>query len=409
MSKPVSISIEEYNYTLPEEKIAKYPMERRDHSNLLVYKDGAISKKRFNELEYQLDSEDQLFFNTTRVIQARLQFSKSTGARIEIFCLEPYIPSDYQLSFASKKAVKWKCLIGNSKKWKEGKLKSSIEIAGADIAFHAEKVGLAEDKHIVEFSWDDENYSFAELLENAGSTPIPPYLKRKAEQSDASNYQTVYAEYNGSVAAPTAGLHFTDEIMDGIRKKGIDTSLLTLHVGAGTFIPVKEENAVFHQMHAELVTVDKSLLASMLAGRRKIAVGTTSVRSLESLYWVGVLTLLNEDFSFESLELPQWLAYDLPGDFSLERSISSLLEKMAETKLDSFSFHTQIMITPGYEFRVIDGLITNYHQPKSTLLLLIAAIVGDDWKRIYQYAMDNDFRFLSYGDSSLLWLKKSSY
>jgi S-adenosylmethionine:tRNA ribosyltransferase-isomerase len=403
MAKPVSISIEAYNYTLPEERIAKYPLEKRDHSNLLVYKDGAISRKRFNELADQLDSADQLFFNTTRVIQARLQFSKSTGARIEIFCLEPYLPSDYQLSFASKMSVKWKCLIGNSKKWKEGRLSSTIKIDGGQIAFHATKAGLADDKHIVEFSWDDENYSFAELLEIAGSTPIPPYLKREAEQSDASSYQTIYAQFNGSVAAPTAGLHFSDVIMERIRKMGIASSYLTLHVGAGTFIPVKDENAVSHHMHAELVTVDLALLESMLTGRRKIAVGTTSVRSLESLYWIGVLAIVNEEFSFENLVLPQWVAYELPTDYSFDQSIASLITIMKGMGLESFSFHTQIMITPGYKFKVIDGLITNFHQPKSTLLLLIAALVGDDWKKIYTFALENDFRFLSYGDSSLLW------
>jgi len=404
MAKPVSISIEKYNYTLPEERIAKYPLEKREDSNLLVYRDGTISKKQFFELEDQLDPNDQLFFNTTKVIQARLQFSKITGARIEIFCLEPLEPSDYQLSFSSRKSVKWKCLIGNAKKWKEGKLLSIIQIAGAQVHFYAEKVGVSGDKHIVEFSWDDPNFSFAELLENAGSTPIPPYLKRKAELSDASNYQTVYARYSGSVAAPTAGLHFTDKILEGVREKGIETTYLTLHVGAGTFIPVKEENAVSHNMHAELVSVNVDLLDSLLLGRRRIAVGTTSVRSLESLYWLGVLSLVNENFSFDNLNLSQWQAYELTQEFSLEQSIVSLKKKMKQKGLESFSFHTQIMITPGYKFKVIQGLITNYHQPKSTLLLLISAVVGDDWKKIYHFAMENDFRFLSYGDSSLLWL-----
>ncbi len=402
MSKPVSISIAEYNYQLPDERIAKYPLALRDHSNLLIYENGKISKKQFFNLTDLLDANDQLFFNTTRVIQARLEFSKSTGARIEIFCLEPYLPADYQVSFASCKAVEWKCLIGNAKKWKQGKLSFIIEISGIQVPFHAEKVGMAEDKYIVRFSWDNEKYTFAELLESAGSTPIPPYLKRDAELSDAGNYQTVYAQFNGSVAAPTAGLHFTDKILESISKKGIDTNYLTLHVGAGTFIPVKEENAVMHNMHEELVTVTKELLQSVLEKKRKIAVGTTSVRSLESLYWLGVQTIEEEGFSFEDLVLPQWLAYELPQDYSLEVSLNSLLRKMEEKGLESFSFYTQIMVTPGYIFRVIDGLITNFHQPKSTLLLLIAAVVGDDWKNIYRFAMENDFRFLSYGDSSLL-------
>lgn len=404
MAKPVSISIEKYNYILPEERIAKYPLENREYSKLLIYRNGKIKKKQFSELKDQLDPGDQLFFNTTRVIQARLQFAKATGARIEIFCLEPYDPSEYQLSFSCTNSVQWKCLIGNAKKWKEGKLSSVIEIAGVQVLFHAEKVGISGDKHIVEFSWEDDNYTFSELLETAGSTPIPPYLKREAEHSDAMSYQTVYAKYNGSVAAPTAGLHFTEKILEEIRDRGVESSYLTLHVGAGTFIPVKEENAVSHNMHAELVTVNTELLDNLLTGRRKIAVGTTSVRSLESLYWLGVLSLIKKDFSFEDLDFPQWLAYELPGEYTLEQSITSLKGKMKIKGLESFSFHTQIMITPGYQFKVIQGLITNYHQPKSTLLLLIAAVVGDDWKRIYQFAMENDFRFLSYGDSSLLWL-----
>lgn len=409
MSKPANISIQKYSYDLPEERIAKYPLDKRDRSKLLVYQEGKISARSFREVNDLLQNGDQLFFNTTRVIQARLQFVKTTGANIEIFCLEPVNPSDYQLSFSSTASVSWKCLVGNAKKWKDGKLSARLEIRGAVLVFHAEKLERIDDKYLVRFSWDREGLSFAEILEEAGSTPIPPYLKRKAEKKDASTYQTVYAKYNGSVAAPTAGLHFTDEILDDLGNREIEQLQLTLHVGAGTFIPVKEENAVKHQMHAELVTVDRTMLRSLLRNAsRRIAVGTTTVRSLESLYWLGIQTIENPNFSFENLKLDQWTAYEIDGNYSLEASISSLLQSMERHGLESFSFYTRIMITPGYQFKVIDGLFTNFHQPKSTLLLLIAAVVGDDWQKIYEFALKHEFRFLSYGDSSLLIRNKGS-
>ncbi len=402
MTKPVSISIEDYDYNLSEERIAKYPLKKRDHSKLLIYQDNKIEHRKFFELAGILEAGDELFFNTTRVIQARLQFTKPTGAKIEIFCLEPIEPAEYQQSFSSTKPIVWKCLLGNAKKWKEGILSANIEVNGEIIQFNAEKGAEIDGKYLINFSWDRKHYTFADLLENAGTTPIPPYLKRDAERSDAKTYQTVYARFNGSVAAPTAGLHFTDEVLEKLSVKGIESHHLTLHVGAGTFIPVKEENAVLHTMHAELVTADMSLLTSLLNNKkRRIAVGTTTVRSLESIYWLGVRSIIEPLFSFENLILEQWSAYEMNQNISLKESIESLINAMDNAGIDSFSFHTQIMITPGYSFRIIDGLITNFHQPKSTLLLLIAAIVGDDWKEIYHYAMENNFRFLSYGDSSL--------
>jgi S-adenosylmethionine:tRNA-ribosyltransferase-isomerase (queuine synthetase) len=578
MRKPEKIPIEKYDYPLPDERIAKYPLADRDASKVLVYRPGNtgrkqvsqdqeilenmnflkvpdfleekqtsrdperlkkklssvdqeisgqeqhnhapnhIEQKHFSQVPGLLEKSDRLYFNATRVVQARLIFRKETGARIEIFCLEPFLPADHQLAFSSTGPVEFVCLIGNSKKWKEGKLIKKLEEykipdegdvkaaeetgrsgdgAGSDrrdldksgdradlitealgrsgdgtdkeapgiseesggkssernsiyregngkstgeLILTAEISGRQDDKFIVRFSWNNPGTSFGEILERSGSTPIPPYLNREADEQDAVTYQTVYARQDGSVAAPTAGLHFTDRVLDALDRKGIQRHELILHVGAGTFIPVKEKNAVNHRMHAELVTADRSLLESLLTGDRKIAVGTTTTRSLESIYWLGVKAISNIHFTFENLCLEQWDAYELEKEVGpkhemqsltneegavplenavrtsmvkredpvpLEKAVRALLKKMDAAGLDSFSFHTRLMITPGYRFRVIGGLFTNFHQPKSTLLLLIAAVAGDDWRKIYDFALQNEFRFLSYGDSSLLFVHQA--
>ncbi len=658
MRKPNNIPIENYDYPLPPERIAKYPLADRDASKILVYRPGTnpakkavdkpelsgqdlsgqdlsgqdlhepelhepdlheqrlhyqklhdqelpghkplprdpelheqelhepdlheqelpghkplsrdpespekkrdsgaaklLEEKQFCQVPELLEKSDRLYFNATRVVQARLVFRKSTGARIEIFCLEPYKPADYQLAFSSGGPVEFICLIGNLKKWKGGKLTRILEemekpdqaihssratevesedktavpgemsdpeidkisekpeasadkaaMASGKLILSAELAGRHDDKFVVRFSWNERGTSFGEILERSGSTPIPPYLNREAETRDTETYQTVYARQDGSVAAPTAGLHFTDRVLDALKRKGISRHELILHIGAGTFIPVNEENAIKHQMHTELVTVSRTLLESLLSGDRKIAVGTTTTRSLESIYWLGVRAISNEGFSFENLVLEQWDAYEMetedtphsppmnkrenPVPFvkadrtpetkmvdpeyageavrtneaktedqehageavrtneaktedqehageanpisetkavnpeltgkvvrtvlketydavSLEAAVGKLLEKMDEAGLETFSFHTRLMIVPGYRFRVISGLFTNFHQPKSTLLLLIAAVAGDDWQKIYDFALENEFRFLSYGDSSLLFLQQA--
>lgn len=401
MRKPGNIPITNYDYPLSTDRIARYPLAEREQSKLLVYDAGNISAHVFRDAPALLQAQDQLYFNVTRVVQARLIFRKQTGGRIEIFILEPHDPSDYQVAFSSMEPVQFTCLVGNARKWKLGPLRMQV----GDIALEAKQVGRADDKFIIRFAWNSKHISFGEILEQAGTTPIPPYLDREAEEQDARTYQTVYARQNGSVAAPTAGLHFTQEVLEELDDRGVQRHDLTLHVGAGTFIPVKEENAADHPMHAELVTVDRGVLESLLRGQCTVAVGTTSTRTLESLYWLGVKSFEDPSFSFERLILDQWDAYALVDHLTQEKAIGSLLDHMDVAGLDSFSFQTRMMITPGYEFRVIDGLFTNFHQPKSTLLLLIAALVGEDWRKIYEYALKNGFRFLSYGDGSLLWKK----
>lgn len=404
MRKPAHIPIAKYDYTLPDNRIARYPLEERSQSKLLVYEKGIISTRVFKDAPSLLRTGDHLYFNVTRVVQARLEFRKETGGRIEVFILEPYDPADYQLSFSSMEPVSFTCLVGNAKKWKQGTLRMAV----GNVTLEASQVGRSDDKFIIRFSWNDRGISFGALLEHAGSTPIPPYLDRVAEEKDAETYQTVYAKRDGSVAAPTAGLHFTRPVLSEMDGHGVKRHDLTLHVGAGTFVPVKEDNAVDHSMHAELVTADRQLLESLLEDHRTIAVGTTSVRTLESLYWLGVRAQTDPSFSFEQLSLDQWDAYGFGNHPEPKDAFRRLLEKMEGAGIERFSFRTRIMITPGYEFRVVDGLFTNFHQPKSTLLLLIAAFVGEDWKKIYAYALEQGFRFLSYGDGSLLWKNEAA-
>lgn len=398
-----SIRTEQFNYSLPEASIASYPLADRSASKLLLYKGGHISHEHFESLPVNLPQASWLVFNNTRVIQARLRFRKSTGAGIEIFCLEPLNPADYERAFQARGKCKWLCLVGNAKKWKSGPITMETSIRGEDLIVEAFMEERLDDGFIVSFSWEHPNLSFGEIIEHSGSTPIPPYLNREAEDSDKERYQTIYSRNNGSVAAPTAGLHFTAEILQQLEIAGVRQCNLTLHVGAGTFVPVKEENARMHSMHSELVVVSRDFLEQWKKRPSGlIAVGTTSTRSLESIYWLGVKLIKEEEISSEELRLVQWDNEKLPQDISLEESLQTLLDYCDHQHLEQFHFSTQLMIVPGYRFRCISGLITNFHMPGSTLLLLIAAWIGEDWKKVYDYALEQDFRFLSYGDSSLL-------
>lgn len=389
------IHIANYNYPLPNEKIAKYPLKDRDLSKLLVYNKGQIKDVVFNQLPGILPSGSQLVFNDTKVIYARLQFQKTTGAKIEIFCLEPIKPSDYEQSFQSGPGVRWKCMIGNRKKWKSGILRNNYDLNGEQFTLYAKQL----DSEIVEFSWDPIEISFSEILETAGTIPIPPYLNRKAEKSDKSRYQTVYAHKKGSVAAPTAGLHFTPELLKNLSSGGIMQEKITLHVGAGTFKPVSSETLENHTMHSEHFSVNRKFLADLTERQSQvIAVGTTTVRTLESLYWLG-MKAGQENFK---PVIDQWEPYSDNSKVDVRDALKNLLAYMKSENLDQLEAVTRIIIVPGYRFRLVDGLITNFHQPKSTLLLLIAAFIGKDWKKVYDYALDHNFRFLSYGDSSLL-------
>jgi len=397
------IDIGNYRYELPESRIAKYPLTDREKSRLLTYDRGRIGHDEFNKLPFHLPESSWLVFNNTRVIQARLQFQKPTGARIEIFCLEPIDPVDYQQAFESTRSCRWKCLVGNAKKWKSGAIHMETEIAGESLLLKAWNTGKSGDSYLIDFQWEDVRFSFGEIIESSGSTPIPPYLNRKAEESDKERYQTIYSRLNGSVAAPTAGLHFTEDMMKKLNLGGFRTEELTLHVGAGTFVPVKARNARMHAMHSEKVHVPRTFLEDWKQHPEDlIAVGTTSTRSLESLYWLGVKLIKGQSLEPGSLEIIQWENEALPDHIPLVESLEALLDFCGKYGLDELQFGTQLMIVPGYRFRTIRGLITNFHLPGSTLLLLIAALIGEDWKKVYSYALDNKFRFLSYGDSSLL-------
>lgn len=403
MLHPSSIPLENYSYHLPESRIAKYPLSDRSSSRLLLYRKGIVSQDRFKSLPGQLPAGSWLVFNNTRVIQARLHFKKESGARIEIFCLEPYDPADYELAFRAEKSVTWVCLVGNLKKWKSGPVSLAFPMKDTVVKLEAWLGERCGEGTLVQFKWQSPGLSFGEILEQSGSTPIPPYLKRSAEESDRERYQTVYSLNKGSVAAPTAGLHFTGHMMRQLEQAGVPMANITLHVGAGTFVPVKEENARKHSMHSELVVVSRSFLEQWkLKTGNLIAVGTTSTRSLESMYWLGIKLRGQKGTDPNSLSIVQWENEQLPQDVPLSDSIESLLEYCRQHQLDQLHFSTQLMIVPGYRFRTISGLITNFHMPGSTLLLLIAAWIGDDWKKVYEYALREDFRFLSYGDSSLL-------
>lgn len=395
-----NIKINDYSYHLPEEKIARYPLPERDSSNLLIWEMGKISKDRFRNLKSYLPAGSMLVFNNTRVIHARLFFLKETGARIEIFCLEPAQPSDYQLAFQQSQTTVWKCMVGNAKRWKDEHLSRNFEVDGRMVKLRARKIIKNENTFLIEFSWTG-GISFADLIEEAGELPIPPYLNRRTEPADEDTYQTVYAKTDGSVAAPTAGLHFTEDVLSVLREQNIALREVTLHVGAGTFQPVKSETIQEHSMHQETIIVTRQLVEELANGRRKIiAVGTTSVRSLESLYWLG-LKMKSGEYNQKALEVDQWAPYEDDSNTSRQEALNNILAYLNSQELDSISFTTRIIIVPGYKFRIVEGMITNFHQPQSTLLLLIGAFIGEDWKRVYNYALDNNFRFLSYGDSNL--------
>lgn len=395
------IRIEDYHYPLPEDRIAKYPLPERDASKLLIYKDGSVSERVFRQLPDELPAGALMVFNDTKVVPARLHFQRQTGAHIEIFCLEPVSPNEYNLAFAMTERCVWKCVIGNAKRWKEDVLALYNPAQDPLVrAMQLEARLLERDGQtgLVEFSWKDAT-PFSRVLELCGSIPIPPYLNRETEDIDNERYQTLYARIRGSVAAPTAGLHFTDAVLEAIRRKGIGTETVCLHVGAGTFLPVKSSNVAEHPMHREPFVVRRSFIEKLLEGRPVIAVGTTSVRTLESLFYVGVSIL--ETGSPQ--DVGQWSPYERTYEATTAQALQAILGYMDSQGLDELAVGTRIIIVPGFRFRITDMLVTNFHQPESTLILLVSAFTGGDWRTIYDYALAHGFRFLSYGDSSLLF------
>lgn len=399
------IYIADYNYPLPDERIAKYPLAERDHSKLLVYRDGQVSEDRFYHIGDYIAPGSLLIYNNTRVIQARLEFHKPTGARVEVFCLEPITPHDYQLSLGSTTGCTWKCMVGNAKKWHDEALELKIKNEKLTLTLRTYKEQSLGNTYAVRFEWDEPSVSFAEILDAIGELPIPPYLNRKTEESDKTTYQTVYSRIKGSVAAPTAGLHFTQNVLDDLRNRGIETDEVTLHVGAGTFLPVKTADANEHTMHTEIIAVPRETIQHILANLGHIvAVGTTSMRTLESLYFIGCqLCQVESPFDIGySPKVGQFEPYEKEYTTSAANALQAILSYLSATRQTTLHAETQIMIKPGYTFHIVDQLITNFHQPQSTLLLLVSAFVGGDWHTIYDYALSHDFRFLSYGDSSIL-------
>ena len=414
------IHISDYNYELADERIAKFPLPQRDHSKLLIYNQGEVSDDVFYNLPNHLPQGALMVYNNTRVIQARMHFRKETGALIEVFLMEPAQPADYEQMFQSTENCSWLCMVGNLKKWKEGSLKRSFEIKGEklmltatmDRSRTAEKSGGTN--YWIDFQWNNRRINFADILEAVGELPIPPYLNRETQESDKTTYQTVYSKIKGSVAAPTAGLHFTDDVLKAIDARGITRDEVTLHVGAGTFRPVKSETIDEHNMHTEYIVVHRHTIERLLDHDcRVIAVGTTSVRTLESLYYMGVKLATHPDLAEDDLHVGQWAPYDLPHDeqgmvlvddkpVTIKAAIQNLLDYLDRDNLDTLHSSTQIIIAPGYTYKIVKMLITNFHQPQSTLLLLVSAFLRGDWRKVYDYALSHDFRFLSYGDSSLL-------
>lgn len=397
---PEDIKISDYDYDLPEERIARFPLERRDASKLLVSRGGELSERVFSDIGSELPEGALLVFNNTKVIRARIVMHKPSGARIEVFCLEPYDPADYERAFAVKGACEWRCIIGNSKKWKEGPLEIKFTCSGGESSLRAYRVPRGEGAQVVRFEWDAD-LTFGLLLEHLGRIPIPPYLGRDSEEIDNSRYQTVYSRFEGSVAAPTAGLHFSEELIAGLRAGGVAFDEVTLHVGAGTFLPVKGESAREHEMHTEHFDITLETVWNLLAHKGRVtAVGTTTVRTLESLPALGYRILRNGDPD-AAVPVGQWELYTIPDELTGERLLEVLAGYLRENG-GKLKTSTQIMIMPGFRFRVVDMIVTNFHQPKSTLLLLVSAFVGEHWREIYGYALTNGFRFLSYGDSNLL-------
>lgn len=392
------INVNDYDYNLPEKRIAKYPLDERDASKLLVYRQGKISEEKFIDIAQILPENSHLFFNNSRVIHARLQFVKKTGANIEIFCLEPVKPKEFSQNFSETKSVSWKCMVGNAKKWKTGNLTKTLEIKGKTIELFAEKKEITNNGFVICFMWN-QPVSFGELIEETGNIPIPPYLNRNSEEIDKNRYQTIYAKTNGSVAAPTAGLHFSERVLKTLEQKNILTDFVTLHISAGTFKPVKTNHIQDHKMHREWVVVEKKVIKNLLLSDKIIAVGTTTLRTLESLYWLGLEWMQTGIYP---KVVQQWSAYK--GITANKKVVLQfLLKQLDKSNLSELFFPTELIIIPGYKFKIVQGIITNFHQPRSTLLLLIAAFTGKtNWKKMYHFASENDFRFLSYGDSCLI-------
>ncbi len=408
---PKDIKIEEYNYPLPEDRIALYPLQERDRCKLLVYgSDGKITDTHFSALTALIPKNSILVYNNTRVINARLRFAKTTGAAIEIFCLEPASPADYEQAFAARKSCSWQCLVGNSKKWKDGGLTLEVKTPSGNTLLSARRlpVPVAPDRsQTIEFEWDNADISFSDIISAIGEIPIPPYLNRKSEASDSDDYQTVYSHIEGSVAAPTAGLHFTPELLEALDSEGVRRREVTLHVGAGTFRPVKSEYIGEHDMHSEWIAVDRNLIAELAEELGKaplVAVGTTSVRTLESLYHAGCLI----SAGLWAGEVPQWSPYtDSYPSLPPKEALIALRDYLDKRGEDTFEARTRIIIAPGYTYRIVDAMITNFHQPQSTLLLLVSAFIGEEWREVYRHALGSDYRFLSYGDACLFFRKKS--
>jgi len=405
---PRNISILNYTYHLPDDRIAPHPLADRDASKLLVYRDGIISDQNFHQLADFLPANSLLFFNNTRVMEARIIFQKPSGGFIEVFCLEPHESlGTISKALHQKKSVLWKCLIGGASKWKKGMiLEKKAESAESSLCLQAKLLEKKSDHFIIEFSWKPSEIDFVNVLHLIGAIPLPPYIKRKPSADDSERYQTIYADQQGSVAAPTAGLHFTDSLFSKLASKNIHPEFLTLHVGAGTFKPVKAERMEGHDMHPEYIDVSRSTIEKLVASLDQpiFAVGTTSLRTLESLYWMGTKTLPNPAIDFDDVAVQQWDPYEQTSkEISASESINALLHWMSLRKMERILTKTKLLIAPGYPFRIIDGLITNFHQPQSTLLLLVSALIGDEWKKVYQYALENEFRFLSYGDGCLFF------
>lgn len=411
---PKNISISDYRYILPDEKIAAFPLADRDSSKLLVYKDSEIQQSVYENIAQFLPEKSLLVFNDTKVIQARVLFQKPTGGIIEIFCLEPYeLVNEYSTIMGKKERVRWKCMIGGAGKWKEGFLEKKFTHLTETIILRATLADKLSDAYVVEFEWQPIQLSFVEVLAQMGDIPLPPYIKRKPEETDKQRYQTIYATYDGSVAAPTAGLHFTDKVFASFKEKNIITSFVTLHVGAGTFKPVKADVMEQHEMHAEWIDVTTATIKTLLQNTDNniTAVGTTSLRTIESLYWMGVKAILFPESLINDLKILQWDAYEAPlnnTNFSTTEALDALLRWMEKNNTERIFITTQILIAPGYKFRVAKAIITNFHQPQSTLLLLVAAAIGNDWRKNYDYALANNFRFLSYGDGSLLFIPQAA-
>ena len=409
---PKKYSITDFTYSLPDEKIAAFPLEQRDVSKLLIYKNDTIEESTYKQIANYLPDNSLLIFNNTKVIRARILFQKSTGGNIEIFCLEPFeVINEYTTVMNKTGSVKWKCMIGGVSKWKEGVLEKQLVINNEQLIIKAELLEKLSDAYVVEFSWQPSSYSFSEILLLIGEIPLPPYIKRKAADDDKERYQTIYAAHDGSVAAPTAGLHFTTDIFSSFKKKNITTDYVTLHVGAGTFKPVKAAVMEDHEMHAEWIDVNISTINNIISNLNNtiVATGTTSLRTIESLYWLGVKTIIDPTISYDKLIIDQWDVYEDPllnTSYSSSEALTALTIWMKKNNAERVVTKTQILIAPGYQFKIAKILITNFHQPQSTLLLLVAASIGDSWKKVYQYALENDFRFLSYGDGSLLYIKQ---